>query len=71
MIGSMSHKFIENHHENLNFQYNYYQLEKAKDEIILLKVSDYNIYFYFEKLLQGLEQIFENPNYNWFNFSLY
>lgn len=46
MIGSISHKLIDNHIENLNYQYNYYQLEKAEDEIILLKVSNNNTIIY-------------------------
>ncbi|VVC45646.1 Hypothetical protein CINCED_3A007876 [Cinara cedri] len=37
LMGSISYKLINSHNENLNFQNNYYQLEKANDEIVLLK----------------------------------
>lgn len=37
LIGSISHNFIETI-EYLNSQYNYYKLEIANDEIILLQV---------------------------------
>jgi len=37
MMGSISYKFVEPI-ETLNSQYNYYRLEMAEDEIILLQV---------------------------------
>jgi len=38
-MGSMSYKFVETT-DTLNSQYNYYKLEMAEDEIILLQVCD-------------------------------
>lgn len=37
LMGSISHRFVDTV-EHLNSQYNYYNLEMAKDEIILLQV---------------------------------
>ena len=37
MMGSISYEFVETI-DTLNSQYNYYKLEMAEDEIILLKV---------------------------------
>lgn len=37
LLGSISHRFVDTV-EHLNSQYNYYNLEMAKDEIILLQV---------------------------------
>lgn len=37
LIGSISHRFVETI-GHLNSQYNFYKLEMAKDEIILLQV---------------------------------
>lgn len=38
-MGSISYKFVETM-DTLNSQYNYYKLEMAEDEIILLQVCD-------------------------------
>lgn len=37
LMGSISHRFVDTV-EHLNSQYNYYNLEMANDEIILLQV---------------------------------
>lgn len=39
IMGSMSYKFVETI-DTLNSQYNYYKLEMAEDEIILLQVCE-------------------------------
>lgn len=42
LTGSISHRLIDYHIENLNSQHDYFQLEKVEDEIILLKVCNNN-----------------------------
>lgn len=50
LIGSISHRFVETI-EHLNSQYNYYKIEMAKDEIILLQVYEFK-YKFFDKLFK-------------------
>ncbi|VVC42480.1 WD40/YVTN repeat-like-containing domain,WD40-repeat-containing domain [Cinara cedri] len=53
LMGSISYKLMNSNIENLNFQNNYYQLEKAEDEIILLK-------FVINRLKENFNEIFND-----------
>lgn len=45
LMGSISHRFVDTV-KNLNSQYDYYKLDMAKDEIVLLQVRMYIIIYY-------------------------